>query len=265
MSTSSDLPVRAGSALAIIPPVLAAVWAGGWAFYALLLLGGGLLALEWGKLGFEDSPWPLFTLLHLAAYAAPLTLLQLDPDAVLLALVLLAAGVIAALELAFSLRRPLWPAAAMAILAGAPLILLVLRQDYGMGAVYWLLACVWAADSGAYFAGRLLGGPKLAPAISPAKTWAGVAGSFLAAGAAGLAAALLMGLDPVRLFLLSLWVCFAVQLGDLLESWVKRLRGVKDSGALIPGHGGALDRLDGLAMACCALLPAMIWAGLPWR
>jgi phosphatidate cytidylyltransferase len=142
-----------------------------------------------------------------------------------------------------------------AALAGMPYVglataaLLWLRGHDAVGArsVLFLLLVVWASDIGAYLAGRALGGPLLAPAISPGKTWTGAAGGLLAAMLAGLAVAGWDAAGPALLAGVALGV--AAQAGDLLESAIKRGFRVKDSGSLIPGHGGLFDRLDGILVA----------------
>ena len=116
----------------------------------------------------------------------------------------------------------------------------------GRTAVFFLVLVVWGSDIGAYVAGRLIGGPKLAPALSPAKTWSGAAGGLVAAMLVGEAVAGHVTLGTAVFAGLLAIVC---QAGDLLESAIKRHVGVKDSGRLIPGHGGLLDRLDGLLAA----------------
>ena len=128
----------------------------------------------------------------------------------------------------------------------------------GAGVVLFLLAVVWSSDVGAYVTGRLFGGPRLAPSISPGKTWSGAAGGLASAVLVGAAAAGL-GWGHVGLVMLAAGVLgIAAQIGDLLESAVKRHFGVKDSGRLIPGHGGLLDRLDGL-MAASLVAGAWLW------
>lgn len=128
----------------------------------------------------------------------------------------------------------------------------------GRGVVLFLLAVVWSSDVGAYVTGRLFGGPRLAPSISPGKTWSGAAGGLASAVLVGAAAAGL-GWGHVGLVMLAAGVLgIAAQIGDLLESAVKRHFGVKDSGRLIPGHGGLLDRLDGL-MAASLVAGAWLW------
>lgn len=137
----------------------------------------------------------------------------------------------------------------------AALILLRADPHYGLIAVIFLFACVWSADSLAYFAGRSFGGPKLWPAVSPNKTWSG----FFGAVFGGLLAAVLVfhfsGLNNLAAAaLLGAAIGGLEQGGDLFESAVKRKFGVKDSGNSIPGHGGVLDRVDGLMAAATAAL-----------
>ena len=166
--------------------------------------------------------------------------------------------------------RALTLAAGFVYSALALLALIWLRADatYGRAALLFVLAVVWSSDIGAYAAGRVFGGPRLAPTISPGKTWSGAAGGLVAAIATGIIAAAAWHGSPGRAAAVAAALGIAAQLGDLLESAAKRRFGVKDSGRLIPGHGGLLDRLDGLTAA--ALL-AGAWAlttgqgTVPWR
>lgn len=124
------------------------------------------------------------------------------------------------------------------------------QLEQGAWLVLFIFIMVWAVDTGAYFSGRLIGGPKLAPKLSPSKTWAGAIGGAVAAGLAGYIFADLAGAAwPAMALALAVPVTFFAQSGDLLESWLKRKAGVKDASSLIPGHGGILDRIDGLLMA----------------
>ena len=125
------------------------------------------------------------------------------------------------------------------------------NPDMGFHYVLWLLLVVWATDIGAYFAGRSIGGPKIIPSISPSKTWAGLAGGILAAGFMGLLLSRFVSVPPTGsgCLLLGCFIAIISQAGDFFESWLKRRAGVKDSGTLIPGHGGVLDRVDGLVSA----------------
>jgi phosphatidate cytidylyltransferase len=146
-----------------------------------------------------------------------------------------------------------WWSAAGVYYAGFPAIALIaIRSDpqYGFIAIMYLFIVVWCTDTGAYFAGRLIGGPKLAPGISPNKTWAGLLGGAATASLAGAVFALWFEETSVgALALVSLGLAIVSQVGDLGESAVKRIFGVKHSSDMIPGHGGVLDRLDGLVFA----------------
>ena len=134
------------------------------------------------------------------------------------------------------------------------------RSPVGLELLLWVFITTWSVDIGAYFAGRTIGGPRLAPAISPNKTWAGLIGGMLAAALFGGLWAWLLQL-PSILILLAAPFAAAAQGGDLFESWLKRRAGLKDSGDWLPGHGGALDRLDGLVVVAILIAAAMI-AGL---
>ena len=130
------------------------------------------------------------------------------------------------------------------------LIWLRSQPEIGRDLTFFLLLSVWAVDTGAYFAGRLIGGPKLAPRFSPSKTWAGLFGGMAAAAAIGLLWAFIAGArQPQLALLLGPLIAVIAQTGDIMESALKRRAGAKDSGNLIPGHGGILDRIDGLLLA----------------
>jgi phosphatidate cytidylyltransferase len=150
------------------------------------------------------------------------------------------------------------------LLAGIPYIivpsyaLLFIRHDPDMGleTIMWVFLIVWATDTFAYAAGRTFGGPKLAPRISPNKTWSGLIGGATGAGIVGVITALVLDHDSViPLALISAALGALSQGGDLVESWIKRKFGKKDAGSLIPGHGGLFDRVDGLLVA--ALIVAL--------
>jgi len=156
-------------------------------------------------------------------------------------------------------KRVGWLAFGAVYVVASVWALIHLRNDPELGAytVFWLFAMVWAVDTGAYAAGRAIGGPKLAPRISPNKTWAGLGGGVLFAALVGAVTALVLERQSViPLALVSGALGIVSQGGDLLESWVKRRFDKKDSGTIIPGHGGLFDRVDGLLAA--ALVAAMI-------
>lgn len=156
-------------------------------------------------------------------------------------------------------KRPAWLGLGVVYIAFACWALWRLRLDpeWGRMSLFWLLAVVWGADTGGYFFGRAFGGPKLAPAISPNKTWSGFLGGTLAAALGGWAVVAYMKGDAgLEIVLYSAALGVVSQLGDLFESWIKRRFGVKDSGSIIPGHGGLFDRVDGLVAA--ALIAALL-------
>jgi len=134
------------------------------------------------------------------------------------------------------------------------------RSDDGLALIMWVFIVTWATDIGAFFVGRAFGRAKLVPAISPNKTWAGLYGGMAAATILAGAWVLLTGLNPALLVLAPLFA-LAAQCGDLFESWMKRRAGIKDSGHWLPGHGGLLDRLDGL-VPIAVLTAAAQLAGL---
>jgi phosphatidate cytidylyltransferase len=242
-------------------PALAAVYVGGLLFDLLLGVVVLLMAFEWDRL-CAGPRGPSSKTNDPATWALALAILAVVVAAVLqapaLALWLTLAGFAAVFLIARGIdrRAPLLQALG-ALYIGIPFVALVwLRADSAAGAVtvFWLLGVVWATDTGALFAGRSIGGPKLAPVISPNKTWAGLAGGMLAAAIVGAVFALWLG-GPVALAaFISGGLAVVAQAGDLVESLVKRHFGVKDSGTIIPGHGGIFDRVDGL------LAVAPVWA-----
>jgi phosphatidate cytidylyltransferase len=230
------------------------LWLGGNALWVLATIVGLLMMGEWAGLtqGHEHR--------RFAQYAMCVPLALLSPIAagpsVLVAIAFL--GVFLVLRLG---TRNLWLASG-AIYVGLPITaLLWLRmQEDGLLLAFWALSLVWATDIGAYFAGRSFGGPKVAPKISPNKTWSGLLGGMAGAFLLGWMLASYTTL-PTHLALASPALALIAQAGDFFESWMKRRAGVKDSGALIPGHGGVLDRLDGVVTALpVAALLIWFWA-----
>lgn len=134
------------------------------------------------------------------------------------------------------------------------------RENLGVTAALWILGMVWATDIGAYAAGRAFGGARLAPSISPGKTWSGLIGGMIAALVASATIGDRAGIAGVPLWI-GLFMGLIAQLGDLFQSWMKRRAGVKDSGKLIPGHGGAFDRVDGL-IPVAFILGLLAFAGV---
>lgn len=213
-------------------------WRGGLFFNFMIGLAGLLMYREWTRMHRIHSRSRLSGYIAIAA-AATLA----DSHLFLLAFGALAA---AAGILFLTVRG----AAVGLLYCGIPAVSLIwLRaEENGFALVIWALAIVWATDIFAYFAGRTIGGPKIAPSISPSKTWAGLAGGMI--GAATIASLLTLRFElpfgPTISAMLGAVLAIAAQIGDFYESHLKRRAGVKDSGNLLPGHGGILDRLDGL-------------------
>ncbi len=224
------------------------------------ILGGPLFLLFWAA-ACGGIFWEWNALVGAAPRNAALALggaglagaaISLGFGAPLVALLWIVAGAVA---VAIFARPPVWSAAGVLYAAALLVPVIVLRGDARLGlvAVLFLFATVWATDVAALYSGRYFGGPKLAPRISPAKTWSGAIGGALAGIAGGIALLAVMRFEFSAIhFLVALAVSVVAQLGDLFESWVKRQFSVKDAGGLIPGHGGIMDRLDGFIAAALA-------------
>jgi phosphatidate cytidylyltransferase len=241
----ADLGLRVASGLVLAVLALLNLWAGG--AWATAFIGLALVLMLWeyhrmvtGSQGLSGVSLVVPCLAGVVAVIAtsrwgtPTGLLTLAAGTVVVALV--------------SSPRRGWLTAGflyMALGMGA-LVVFRNREPEGAFLILWLVLIVVAADVGAYFVGRRVGGRKLWPAVSPGKTWSGAVGGLVAAAITGLIFGLVVGWHPLRVSLLSLGIAVCSQLGDLLESAVKRRFGVKDSSRLIPGHGGFLDRLDGI-------------------
>ncbi len=238
----SDLAVRGGSAIVLAPLALGAVWAGGYWYSVFVILLGILIAREWTMIVHAGDSKQF--LLHSAAALIAAT--AIGPVEMFVIVVLAVASV--ALVISTNQQRSIWSFIGVPYVALPILALSVLRADdiRGLQAIVWCLVIVWSADSLAYFAGRIIGGPKLAPKLSPKKTWAGMGGAIVGAALASLACSAYFGLNYVVLAALAAQFAIVEQGGDIFESALKRHFGVKDSGDLIPGHGGVLDRVDGL-------------------
>lgn len=229
--------VLVGIALAVC--ALAAIWWGNWSF-ALLMAAASMLAFrEWIALVGLGRPWYSIGLVVIAATVA-LSAMDRAFDALLLlcGAILLVSMASRNVALGAGLSYAALPAIALVWLRGQP---------DGFQLVLWTMAIVWMTDIFAYFAGRGVGGPKIWPAISPSKTWAGLAGGITGAMIFSVAFAAWVGWDALAIYALcGAALAVVAQAGDFFESWMKRCAGVKDSGNLLGGHGGVLDRVDGL-------------------
>jgi phosphatidate cytidylyltransferase len=272
---ASSLKLRVLSAAVMVPPVLAAVYFGNPWFDLLIGLGAVILAMEWDRL-LGGTAFPGLTGIFLiVAGTGAVAVFSLIGAMPALGLVLVAAVLLYLIGQVEASRRagaerPAWLAAG-ALYIGIPCVALTwLRSDpeAGRNVIFWLFLVVWATDIGGYFFGRGLGGPKLAPAISPNKTWSGLLGGMLCAALIGLGTAWLLDKPSLwPLSALSAGLAVVEQGGDLLESWIKRRFSVKDMGQLIPGHGGLFDRVDGLlavGTAAAAVAAVAGGEGFPW-
>jgi phosphatidate cytidylyltransferase len=258
------LEQRVISALVLAVGALIAVLVDGWLFTTVVLAAVVVMAGEWSRLLPSDAGvGPRKLTMAVTALAAGGAILALEgagrPDLALV--VVLLGALLAAASAALMPGFPPDRVAGGVVYIGLPALAVVWLRGHAPGGLehlLWLLLVVWATDVCAYVAGRTVGGPKLAPRISPSKTWAGLIGGMAGAALVGGLAAMEFGagfwlgagLGPV--------MALAAQTGDLFESALKRRAGLKDSGHLIPGHGGLLDRVDGLVFAA-PLFAALVW------
>lgn len=251
MSKGSDLPVRLASAVALIALAFSALWFGGVVFWLVVVVGALLMLSEWAALAGVSVRER-----RIAQYALSVPLAAMCPPPVALGANFFTLGLVGGAAFFTAAVTRNGRLGLGVVYVGLPVISLMLlrAEPDGFMLTFWAMALVWACDSGAYFAGRAIGGPKLAPSISPNKTWAGLIGGM---AAAGIFAGVLMILFrlPIGFVLATPLLAVLAQIGDLYESHLKRVAGVKDSGNLLPGHGGLMDRLDGLvAVAPAAAL-----------
>ncbi len=256
-----NLVLRVLSAVVLAPIAVGAAWLGTWPFALFWLIAALLVLWEWIHLVAGPGHKLMFSASGSALAVAALVEFRDRPIAAALLIVL---GGIAALIFAQRGRR-VWVVAGIGYAGMMLLSPLLLRvdPDYGFLAMVLLFAVVWATDIVAYFVGRALGGPLLCPSISPKKTWSGAVGGAVGAMAAAVAIGHLFDANRQVFAVLGLVLSVVAQLGDLLESWIKRHFGAKDASHLIPGHGGVMDRLDGFwAAALVACLIGLARGGL---
>ncbi len=259
--SATDLSLRVASSLVLAAGGASAAWAGGWVFAAAMALIAMAVSYEWARMTLPPAQaaqkWTLLGFSGLCVLAT-----HFHPETSLLGCM----GVIAIVLLSALLDdQRVWTAVGLiyAILPTAALVLLR-DDDLGLPAVAAVFAVVWTTDTVAYFTGRAIGGPKLWPQVSPKKTWSGAIGGVIAGIVAGAIIGVASGV-PI------LWAVAAIScglavisiVGDLFESSVKRRFGVKDSGSIIPGHGGVMDRVDGLFAAAVLVMVVAIVRGVP--
>ncbi len=247
--SASALALPAGAAFFLGHPLLGA-------FVGLIAV---IMGWEWMRICGNRFGLAGFALV--LGLAVAVSFAALDLYGWCLAAILAAAPAITLVAMTDRQRHSLWIGAG-ALYIGLPVLSILWlyhRADFGKPLVIWLIVTVIATDVGAYIFGRAIGGPRLAPRISPAKTWSGLVGGMICALGLGAAGAAMLGLGasivwPAAAAILAL----VAQGGDLLESGIKRRFGVKDASRLMPGHGGIMDRVDGL-VAAAVVLALVVW------
>lgn len=248
----SDLTARVLSAVVLVAIGAVEVWLGGLWFETFIAAACGIMIWELVRMVDPQRAGVAVQLsvltgvaVLLATYLPPLATLP-----VLIAPALVGAGQVARARGTYALFA-IW-------IAAAGFGFISIRENMGFGSMVWLIAVVVATDVAGYFAGKTIGGPKFWPKVSPKKTWSGTVGGWVAAAVVGAAFAVYASLG-VGLVLISVLASMASQAGDIVESATKRKFGVKDSSDLIPGHGGFLDRFDGMMGASLLVLIASLF------
>lgn len=249
-----DLVARLGTAAVMAAVGLLAMWAGGIWFHVLVAVASGVMVWELGRM---LGGGPSIRFVAAAAFLAAMIAGELPPAyalPILLAPAIVGYGQVPANRIIFSLYM------AAILLAGYGLM--ALRDDAGFLWMAWLALVVIATDVLGYFAGRMIGGPKFWPRVSPKKTWSGTIAGWLGALVVGAAFLASTGAGA-GLLVMSVLLSMAAQAGDLAESAVKRRVGVKDASSILPGHGGLFDRFDGMLGASLLLLLIAALTGFP--
>ncbi|HET6160939.1 MAG TPA: phosphatidate cytidylyltransferase [Dongiaceae bacterium] len=275
----TNIQKRILSAAVLLPLVLVDIVLGHPYFDILVAAFAGIMAWEWARVcarrrnPADPTPaarlaaeqWLAPGMLSIAAAVLAVLAEGFIEGAYVAWIVLLAGATLCGLAaLRHHRARAFWFPVGTIYVALPALALLAIRADpaFGQQTLFWTIALVVAADTGGYLVGRNVGGPKLAPGISPNKTWSGLGGAVAGAALVGLSTAFILNhTNVLMLTLFSAGLGLVEQAGDLVESAFKRHFGVKDTSQIIPGHGGVLDRVDGLLAVAVAVLIANKWAG----
>jgi phosphatidate cytidylyltransferase len=265
---ATELGARVVSAAVLAALALLATYQGGWPFALLWLIAGVAVLCEWIAMARLEPRRTLQIVLGLSLIVLAVCRMTAPFVAGVAAFAL---ALVLAAVLGATARDRLWAAAAFGVGTVLVLVPAAVRDHPALGivGVLWMFAVVWTTDIVAYFTGRRFGGPKLWPRVSPKKTWSGFAGGLVAGTAAGVAVPLVatrwgwtQPFAILSIALLSMAASVVGQAGDLAESALKRYFGVKDSGWIIPGHGGVMDRLDAFWAVALLLGPILIAARL---
>lgn len=263
-SFSGELGLRIASGLVLALLALGSAWLGGYAFELFWLIAGLLVLKEWNDIQKIETRRRIFSLLasFVAYFVAVYMIDQAENRGAPPGLIFFLPVILAAIILLFvgqgSIKDRIWYAAGPLYASGTliPPVVLRLHPSDGGVAILWLFLCVWVSDIGAFFVGRKFGGPKLWPRVSPKKTWSGFIGGVVTGSLGAIGAVLYarsiwgdVWLGGTALVIVSVIAVLAAVAGDLFESAVKRRFGVKDSGSILPGHGGVMDRLDSFIFA----------------
>ena len=249
--------LRVLSAAILAAIALSTTYLGGWPFFGLVTAAGGIALVEWMRI--TDHSETLVLVLSLVAMIASAVAAMFGQTAYALAVVCLFAGILWCYS-SFRGTQGRWVAIGFLYVTGPVVSLVYLMEVQGRALIFWIFGIVWAMDIGAYICGSVIGGPKLAPRLSPNKTWSGLVGGALCAAFVAVVLGELFSLgSSFHLSLAGAFLAAWSQIGDLLESGFKRRFHVKDSGRVIPGHGGVLDRIDSLLFTA-PLVAFLFWS-----
>lgn len=253
----SDLAARMGSGLLMVLVGVWAIWMGGDVFHVVVALICGLMIWELVRMLVPEAPG---LAIQLGGVSGLAVLLAIYLPLIYAVPLLVAPALVGTSQM--PRHRRLYAGFTLLVLA-ASWGMMHVRDDLGFGWLVWLVLIVVVTDVAGYFAGRMLGGPKFWPKVSPKKTWSGTAAGWIGAALVGAFFAMNSG-TWAAILLASVALSFASQMGDIAESAIKRKMGVKDSSSLIPGHGGVLDRFDGMLGASVGFLLLELVFGFPW-
>ncbi len=260
---SRNLQLRLFSAVCILPIPILVIWNGSWIFAIFVGLLGNFLMREWNRL---IGLCQITSISYVGPALLGLSILVFWSSNLWMAFLCVVGAVF--VNFLVGIRNNCSKVLSLlgSIYVFLPCACVIWIREFpqiGLALMFWLLIVVCSTDTGAYFFGKMVGGPRLAPRISPGKTWAGLLGGVICAGLFGTLFGVLWYDFPMALKLwewtgLAILVAGAAQIGDLVESWLKRQMGVKDSGKTIPGHGGLLDRLDGFMVSAPVFTAMML-------